>query len=109
SSSRAFALPSRGEGFGLVYLEAMRKGRPCIVSDADAGHEVVNPPEAGLAIDLDRPDDVVAAACRVLSDGPQWDAWSARARARYEGHFTAAHFKHRLLAALRPLADTPRT
>ena len=44
---RCLALPSRGEGFGLVYLEAMRMGRPCLVSTVDAAREVVNPPEAG--------------------------------------------------------------
>ncbi len=46
--SRCLALPSRGEGFGLVYLEAMRLGRPCLVSQSDAGREVVAPPQAGL-------------------------------------------------------------
>jgi phosphatidylinositol alpha-1,6-mannosyltransferase len=45
---RSLAMPSRGEGFGLVYVEAMRMGRPCIVSNVDAGREVINPPEAGL-------------------------------------------------------------
>jgi glycosyltransferase involved in cell wall biosynthesis len=38
---RCFAMPSRNEGFGLVYLEAMRLGRPCLVSDCDAGREIV--------------------------------------------------------------------
>src|ERR1700689_4853996 len=31
-----FAMPSAREGFGLVYLEAMRAGRPCIGSTSDA-------------------------------------------------------------------------
>src|SRR5258708_32957755 len=52
---RCFAMPSRAGGFGLVYLEAIRVGRPCLVSTLDAGREVVNPPEAGLAVDPDDP------------------------------------------------------
>lgn len=97
---RCLALPSRGEGFGLVYLEAMRLGRPCLVGNADAGREVVNPPEAGLAVDPDDRQALAAAVCRLLTRGAEWDRWSADARARYEANFTAQHFRQRLLAAL---------
>jgi glycosyltransferase involved in cell wall biosynthesis len=98
--SRCLALPSRGEGFGLVYLEAMRMGRPCLVSDADAGREVVNPPEAGLAVDPDDPQQVADAVQRMITPGSEWDDWSRRARARYEARFTAEHFRQRLVNAL---------
>jgi phosphatidyl-myo-inositol dimannoside synthase len=97
---RCLAMPSRGEGFGLVYLEAMRVGRPCLVSTVDAGREVVNPPDAGLAVDPDDPCELADAVTRLLARGPEWEEWSARARARYEALFTAEHFHRRLLAAL---------
>lgn len=35
-TAAVFAMPSRQEGFGLVYLEAMWHGLPCIGSTADA-------------------------------------------------------------------------
>lgn len=98
--SRCLALPSAGEGFGLVYVEAMRLGRPCLVSTLDAGREVVNPPEAGLAVDPAEPAAIAVAVRRLLKASPEWDAFSGRARQRYEGHFTGAHFQQRLLAAL---------
>ncbi len=97
---RCLVLPSRAEGFGLVYLEAMRAGRPCLVSSVDAGREVVNPPEAGLAVDLDREGDLVGAICELLRPGPRWDTWSANARRRYEAAYTAEHFQERLISAL---------
>jgi len=100
AQSRCFAMPSRGDGFGLVYLEAMRMGRPCLVSTIDAGREVVNPPEAGLAVDRDDPSAVADALVRMLSCGAEWNEWSARARSRYETRFTAAHFRQGLLDAL---------
>jgi phosphatidylinositol alpha-1,6-mannosyltransferase len=100
---RCLALPSQGEGFGLVYLEAMRLGRPCLVSTLDAGREVVHPPEAGLAANPQRPEELAEAVCRLLSDGPAWMAWSHQARERYATHFTARHFQDRILAALSPL------
>ncbi len=97
---RCLVLPSRAEGFGLVYLEAMRLGRPCLVSTVDAGREVVNPPDAGLAVDPDRGEDLVMAICELLRQGAQWDNWSASARRRYEATFTAEHFQERLISAL---------
>lgn len=101
----ALAMPSRSEGFGLVYLEAMRMGRPCLVSDCDAGREVVNPPEAGLAVNPDDSQALTDAACRLLTPGQEWTNWSRRARQRYEVNFTAAHFQQRLVAAIKPILD----
>jgi len=97
---RCLAMPSRGEGFGLVYLEAMRMGRPCLVGDRDGGREVVNPPEAGLAVDPDDPLQLAATVTRLLTAGPEWDCWSLQARRRYESRFTARHFRQRLNEAL---------
>jgi phosphatidylinositol alpha-1,6-mannosyltransferase len=104
--ARCLVMPSRGEGFGLVYLEAMRVGRPCLVSTLDAGREVVNPPEAGLAVSPDDASALTGALCRLLSEGAEWQRWSAQARRRFEQNYTAAHFEKRLLAALfsEPLA-----
>jgi phosphatidyl-myo-inositol dimannoside synthase len=102
-SCRCLALPSRGEGFGLVYLEAMRLGRPCLVSSVDAGREVVNPPEAGLAADPGNPQALSDAICRLITPGAEWEAWSEQARRRYEQYFTAHHFQERLIRALSPL------
>jgi len=100
AESRCLLMPSRGEGFGLVYLEAMRLGRPCLVSTLDAGQEVVNPPEAGLAVNPDDGDELASAICRLLAVGPEWQQWSTQARRRYEENYTAKHFQERLLAAL---------
>lgn len=100
SQARALVMPSRAEGFGLVYLEAMRLGRPCLVSRSDAGREVVQPPECGLAVD---PSDTAAltdALVRLLRESAEWQAWSDQARQRYTAHFTARAYTDRLLQAL---------
>ena len=94
------AMPSRGEGFGLVYLEAMRLGRPCLVSTLDAGREVVHPPEAGLAADPSNPLALADAICRLLTEGSDLQTLSLQARRRYDSYYTASHFQNRLLKAL---------
>jgi phosphatidylinositol alpha-1,6-mannosyltransferase len=100
--SRCLAMPSRAEGFGLVYLEAMRLGRPCLVSTLDAGREVVNPPEAGLACNPANLGEVADSVCRLLDQNNEWSRWSMQARQRYEYLFTAQKFQNRLLANLLP-------
>ncbi|MBC8041730.1 MAG: glycosyltransferase family 4 protein [Opitutaceae bacterium] len=56
-----FALPSQKEGFGLVYLEAMAHGKPCIAAQAGGAPEVVTPGTGLLVPYGDIP--ALAAAC----------------------------------------------
>jgi glycosyltransferase involved in cell wall biosynthesis len=98
--SHCLVLPSRYEGFGLVYLEAMRLGRPCLSGIHDAGQEVVRPPDAGLAVDPADTRNLAAAIATLLTPGRAWQLQSGNARRRYEENFTASHFQRRLLNAV---------
>jgi phosphatidyl-myo-inositol dimannoside synthase len=100
ADSRCFAMPSRGEGFGIVYVEAMRLGRPCLVSDCDAGHEVVGTPECGLAVNTSDIAGISQSLIRLLSDGSDWQRLSRAARERYEEQFTERRFHARLHKAI---------
>ena len=102
NAARCLVLPSRGEGFGLVYLEAMRAGRPCLVG-VDAGREVVNPPEAGLSVDPANEKGLASAIARLMTDNAEWQRMSAAAQRRYDLHYTAWHFQQRLIAAVQDL------
>lgn len=55
-----FALPSRKEGFGLVYLEAMTYGKPCIAARAGGAPEVIND-RVGSLVDYGNIPDLAAA------------------------------------------------
>lgn len=62
---RLFALPSRKEGFGLVLLEAMAHGRPCLGARAGGIPEVVTP-ETGVLVEYGDVPAIAAAAVEGL-------------------------------------------
>jgi glycogen(starch) synthase len=61
-------VPSIYEPFGLVALEAMASGCPCIVADTGGLREVVPHEEAGLRFATRDPEALAEVAIRVLSD-----------------------------------------
>jgi glycosyltransferase involved in cell wall biosynthesis len=68
-----FAMPSTGEGFGIVFLEAMACGTPVLAGDADGSVDAVDRGRLGRLVD---PNDVSAIADGLISllrrDGPSW-------------------------------------
>lgn len=62
----AFVMPSRGEGFGIVFLEAMACGIPTLASSLDAGREAVRDSELGVLVDPRDLSDVQAGILRAL-------------------------------------------
>jgi glycogen(starch) synthase len=79
-------VPSIYEPFGLVALEAMASGCPCIVADTGGLREVVPHEEVGLRFRAGDPDDLVEVTARVLSDRTLGDRLVA------EAHDHVRHF-----------------
>ena len=50
SACEIFALPSKGEGFGLVYLEAMARGKPVIGGAHGGAPEVIDDGKTGYLV-----------------------------------------------------------
>jgi glycosyltransferase involved in cell wall biosynthesis len=91
-----FALPSQKEGFGLVYLEAMAHGKPCIAANAGGSPEVITP-ESGLLVPY---ADVPALAKAVATAlATRWDAIAIRACSRRFSYPAFVEKLNRLITA----------
>jgi len=65
----AFVMPGRGEGFGIVYLEAMACGVPVVASSADASREAVRNSQLGAVVNPDDSDDLLRGIHEALDTG----------------------------------------
>lgn len=90
-----YAMPSHGEGFGFVFLEAMACGIPAVASDIDGGREAVREGEIGWLVDPHDQDSIIAGIMSALEAGRRVPEGLA--------HFSYPKFRARLQAALAPL------
>ncbi|MFM2413523.1 MAG: hypothetical protein RJB05_699, partial [Armatimonadota bacterium] len=97
-----FVFPSRAEGFGLPPLEAMTCGTPVVCSRTGATGEVVG--DAAIAIDPDRPLQLVEAIRKVINE--PWFTAELIERGHQRAHcFTSTGVARRLLDSIDELAQ----
>lgn len=95
-----FAMPSRQEGFGLVYAEAMWWGLPCIGSTADAAGQVIVAGETGELVPFGDLEALESALVHLLSDRERAMRMGEAGRRRAREFFVYERFRRDLLAAL---------
>ncbi len=99
--SDAFIMPSRGEGFGIVFLEALACGKPVIAGNGDGARDALLDGELGWLVD---PEDSPAMARAILDalapDQAEPRRNPAFLRRRTLEAFGPEAFSRRLLAAL---------
>ncbi|MEO8204671.1 MAG: glycosyltransferase family 4 protein [Chthoniobacterales bacterium] len=75
-----YAMPSRGEGFGITYLEALASGKPALAGKMDASREALLEGNLGVLVNSDRPDEIADGLISLLNKthpnqqlfDPQW-------------------------------------
>jgi glycosyltransferase involved in cell wall biosynthesis len=95
----AFVMPSRDEGFGFVFVEAMRAARACVGSFGAAA-EIIADEETGLLVEPGDRAQLLQGVVRVLRDRTATEAMGARGRVRFLQQFTEERFRDRFTALL---------
>jgi len=95
-SCDVFVLPSAGEGFGIVFLEAMHYRKPIIAASSGATPEVVKDGETGMLVEAGCVEQLSAAMIALGTNQPERERMGAAGRKRLQENFTFDHFKRRL-------------
>lgn len=96
SKAHVFVLPSWKEGFGLVYVEAMRQGLPVIASVNDAGQEVNVDGQTGYNVDLNKPEQLAERLISLLNNPESAEIMGKAGQKRWHEHFRFSAFSARL-------------
>jgi len=106
SACEIFALPSRGEGFGLVYLEAMACGKPVIGGSHGGAPEVIQDGVTGYLVPHGDAPHLATSIETLLSDPALGREMGARGRERVEHEFRFSVFAKSLKKILRELCES---
>jgi phosphatidylinositol alpha-1,6-mannosyltransferase len=100
AETNVFAMPSRSEGFGLVYIEAMRYGLPVIASIHDAAPEINLDNETGYNVNLDKEDELTERLIFLLKNPEVAMTLGRKGQQRWFEHFRYSAFRKRFTPLL---------
>ncbi len=80
-------LPSRWEGFGIVLIEAMAGGKPCITTRVSSMPEIVVDGQTGIVVPVDDVDALDEAMTFIAENPKKSTEWGAAGKERVEQMF----------------------
>ena len=101
-----FAMPSTGEGFGIVFLEAMACGIPVLAGNRDGSVDALADGELGCLVDPLSVDEVAAGLISLLQkEGPEFWFQPEQLRSRMLARFGRDEFRKKLLQIIEEVID----
>lgn len=105
ASAHVLALPSRYEGFGIVYVEGMGFGLPAIASTSGGAADIVEDGVNGRLVPPESPNAVAAALQELLGDRDLLSSYARNAVETYREHPTWAETTETIESFLRSIAE----
>jgi len=105
-AAEVFALPSRGEGFGFVYLEAMAHGKPVIGGAHGGAPEVIQDGVTGYLVQHGDPVQLATSIDALLSSPEAARRMGEAGRQRVEKEFRFNVFSKAFKRILRELCES---
>ncbi len=87
-SADVFCMPTRFEPFGIVFLEAMYFGLPCVGTDAWAVPEMISDGVTGYVVPVDDSPAIADRLFKLLSNAQLARQMGVAGRARAQSYFT---------------------
>ena len=105
----AFVMPSRQEGFGLVYLEAMNCAKACVGCFGDGAEDVIVDGKTGYLLrDPKDLDELLTVLLKLLDDAEHTKSLGRNGFDRLNTHFTLDQFRNRFKRILARALENPR-
>jgi phosphatidylinositol alpha-1,6-mannosyltransferase len=102
-----FAMPSRGEGFGMVYIEAMSHRLPCIGSIHDAAPEIIEDGVTGFLIEQSDIAALTDRIVRLLTDEARRAEMGENGLRRVERRFSYSQFAQTAMSLVESSLGAP--
>ena len=106
ATAEIFALPSRGEGFGFVYLEAMARGKPVIGGAHGGAPEVIRDGVTGYLVSHGDTEQLATSLDTLLSNPELGRQMGERGRERVQQEFKFSIFAKNLKKIVRELCES---
>ena len=101
SRADVFVMPSKKEGFGIVFLEAWSHGLPVVAGNQDASPEIVADGTNGFTVNPDSPAEVAAAILRLARNTEAARDMAGRGVRMVRERYSHERFRDRLEMILR--------
>jgi len=101
SQCALFVMPSEGDGFGIVFLEAMMHRLPCVGLAGSAAGEIFEDGVSGKLVDRDERHVLAEVLGGLLLDAERRKEMGLAGYERYRNTFTGRHYAERLGSILR--------